>query len=31
VPTSAIASTTDWNGNTSCAPQAPTGLSAAVQ
>jgi hypothetical protein len=31
VPTSAIASTTDWNGNTSCGPQAPTGLSAAVQ
>src|SRR5579862_1752778 len=31
IPTSAIASTTDWNGNTSCAPQAPTGLAAAVQ
>jgi hypothetical protein len=31
VPTSAIASTTDWNGNTSCPPQAPTGLTAAVQ
>jgi hypothetical protein len=31
VPTSAIASTTDWDGNTSCAPQAPTGLAAAVQ
>jgi hypothetical protein len=31
VPTSAIASATDWNGNTSCAPQAPTGLTASVQ
>jgi hypothetical protein len=38
VPTSAIASTTDWNGNTSCpgtsggqAPNPPTGLAAVVQ
>jgi hypothetical protein len=32
VPTSAIASTTDWGGgSTSCGPAAPTGLVAAVQ
>jgi hypothetical protein len=31
VPTSAIASSTDWNGSTSCGPTAPTGLVAAVQ
>jgi hypothetical protein len=31
VPSSAITSSTDWNGNTTCVPQPPTGMSSSVQ